>query len=128
MDNQKIKVLIADDEEVLRRMYLTKFQSSGFEAIGAKDGDEAFKLIQENKPDVALLDVIMPQLDGFSVLKKIKEDNVLKNIKVILLTSLAQDSDIEEGKKLGAIDYLVKTSLTPTEVVEKVKKIIQTKS
>jgi len=125
MANNKIKVLIADDEEVLRRMYLTKFKNEGFEAYGASNGEEAVEMAKKIKPDIILLDIIMPLADGFSALKKIKEDNSLKNIPVILLTNLAQDGDIQTGLKMGAADYLVKTESTPNQVVEKIRKILK---
>jgi len=125
MTNNKIKVLIADDEEILRRMYLTKFKNEGFEAYGACNGEEVVEMAKKIKPDIILLDIIMPLADGFSALKKIKEDNSLKNIPVILLTNLAQDGDIQTGLKMGAADYLVKTESTPNQVVEKIRKILK---
>jgi len=120
-NNKIIKVVLAEDEEVLRRMYLTKFKTEGFEVFPAINGEEAFKLALENQPDIILLDIIMPLVNGFSALKKLKAEEKTKNIPVMMLTNLAQDSDMEESKKLGAIDYLVKADLTPTKVVEKIK-------
>lgn len=126
-NNKKIKVLIAEDEEVLRRMYLTKFKAEGFEAYGANNGEEAIKMAQEIKPDIILLDIIMPLADGFTVLKDVKKEASLKNTPVLMLTNLAQESDVEEGKKLGAVGYLVKTDFTPTQVVEKVRETLKNK-
>lgn len=128
MLNKKIKILIAEDEEILLKMYTTKFRLKGFEVYGARNGAEALEIALKVKPEIILLDIIMPLVDGFGVLRKIKENESLKNIPVILLTNLAQDSDIDEGLKLGANDYLVKASTTPDEVVEKVKKILGQKS
>ncbi len=127
MVKKTIKVLIAEDEEVLLKMYLTKFKNEGFEVYGATNGEETLKLANEIKPDIVLLDVIMPLIDGFSVLKKIKENEKTKSIPVLLLTNLSQESDMKEGLKLGAIDYLVKTNFTPAEVVKKVKEILKIK-
>lgn len=124
-DNKPIKVLIAEDEEVLRRMYLTKFRAEGFEVYDADNGEKAFKLAQEKIPDIILLDIIMPLSNGFSTLKKIKGEEKLKNIPVVMLTNLAQNSDREEGEKLGAVDYLVKADLTPSEVVKKIREILK---
>lgn len=124
-NNKSIKVLIAEDEEVLRRMYVTKFKAEGFEVFAAINGDEAFKLAVENKPNIILLDIIMPLVDGFSTLKKLRVEEKTKNIPVMMFTNLAQESDIEEGKKLGAVDYLVKSDLTPSQVVEKIRAVLK---
>ncbi len=126
-NKKAIKVLIAEDEEVLLRMYLTKFKNQGFEVYGAKNGAETLDLAKKVSPDVILLDIIMPMADGFSVLKKIKEDKNLKDVPVILLTNLAQEPDIDEGLKLGATDYLIKANITPLQVVEKVKEVLKAK-
>ncbi|MFN3301738.1 MAG: response regulator transcription factor [Patescibacteria group bacterium] len=125
MTNKKAKILIAEDEEILRRMYATKFRAEGFEVFETANGVETLEMAKKIKPEIILLDIIMPLADGFSVLKKIKEDKTLKDIPVILLTNLAQNNDIKEGLKIGAIDYLVKTEFTPSQVVEKVKKILK---
>lgn len=124
-NDQPIKVLIAEDEDILRRMYVTKFKAEGFEVFEAVNGEEGFKLAMEKKPDIILLDIIMPLADGFSTLRKIKAEEKIKNIPVFMLTNLAQESDIEEGKKLGASDYLVKSNLTPLQVVEKIRETLK---
>lgn len=124
-NDQSIKVLIAEDEDILRRMYVTKFKAEGFEVFEAINGEEGFKLAMEKKPDIILLDIIMPLADGFSTLRKIKAEEKIKNIPVLMLTNLAQESDIEEGKKLGASDYLVKSNLTPLQVVEKIRETLK---
>ena len=82
-------------------------------------------MIKENKPDLVILDVIMPQIDGFEVLKTIKMDSNLKDIPVILLTNLGQKENIEDGLKLGADDYVIKAHFTPEEVVGKVEKVLK---
>lgn len=122
MADKKIKVLLIEDEEMLANMYEVKFQNEGFELIKALDGSQGLKLAQENTPDFILLDIIMPKMDGFAVLKNLKEDPKTQNVPVILLTNLGQEEDIERGKKLGAVGYLVKANITPAEVVAEVKK------
>jgi len=89
--------------------------------IEAIDGEEGLKRIREDKPDLILLDLILPGVDGFEVLSKLKEDPTLASIPVIILSNLGQREDIEKGLKLGAIDYLVKAHFTPNEIVDKVK-------
>jgi len=125
MTDQKYNILLIEDEEMLANMYETKFKNDGYNLVKALDGETGLKLAQENKPDIILLDIIMPKLDGFSVLKKLKEIDKLKNVPVILLTNLGQDEDIKKGQALGSAGYLVKANLTPAEVVAKVKELLK---
>lgn len=125
MPEKKFKIVLIEDEEMLSNMYEAKFTKEGFEIKKALDGESGLQLIQANKPDLVLLDIIMPKLDGFSVLRKIKEDPKTKNIPVILLTNLGQDEDIKKGNALGAKGYLVKANLTPAQVVDKVKEYLK---
>ncbi len=122
-----IKVLIVEDEELLSKMYYLKFTNQGFKAFQAYNGVVGLELAKKEKPNIILLDIIMPQLDGFGVLKELKSDKTMKDIPVILLTNLGQDDDIKKGKNLGAIDYLIKSNSTPLKVVEKVKEILEIK-
>lgn len=120
----KNKVLLVEDEEMLRTMYATKFEMAGFEILKAEDGAKGLELAKKEPPDIILLDIIMPKLDGFAVLKELRKEIKTKKIPVILLTNLAQDDDIKKGKELGANDYFVKANHTPAEVVEKVKNLL----
>ena len=125
MSDKQYNILLIEDEEMLANMYETKFKNEGFNIRKALDGETGLKLAAELKPDIILLDIIMPKLDGFSVLKKIKENDKIKNVPVILLTNLGQDEDIKKGQTLGATGYLVKANLTPIEVVNKVKEYLK---
>jgi len=116
----KQKVLIVEDEESLAQMYKTKFEREGYQVIIAEDGVAGLELAAKDQPDIILLDIILPQKDGFMVLKELKENKITKDIKVLMLTNLGQDEDVVKGKKLGAIDYLVKANLTPAQLVDKV--------
>ena len=102
-------------------MYATKFELEGFEVVRASDGQEGIKMVREQKPDLVLLDIVMPKVDGFEVLTELRKSPDISNIPVILLTNLGQRSDIEKGLSLGARDYIVKASYTPAQVVAKVK-------
>lgn len=124
MATPSIKILIVEDEHMLADMYATKFSMEGFAVEKAADGSQAIERLKTEVPDVMLLDIIMPKLDGFSVLKEIKLDPRLKDIPVILLTNLGQDDDIKKGKQLGADDYFVKANHSPQEVVEKVRAVL----
>ena len=125
MTEKQYKILLIEDEEMLANMYETKFKNEGFNIRKALDGETGLKMAIEDKPDIILLDIIMPKLDGFSVLKKIKENDKIKNVPVVLLTNLGQDEDIKKGQTLGAAGYLVKANLTPIEVVNKVKEYLK---
>ncbi|MFA6307830.1 MAG: response regulator [Patescibacteria group bacterium] len=122
MADKKIKILLIEDEEMLANMYEVKFKNEGFDLEKALDGAEGLAKAKANKPDFILLDIIMPKMDGFSVLKALKEDETTKNIPVMLLTNLGQEEDIAKGKELGSVGYLVKANITPAEVVAEIKK------
>lgn len=125
MTDIKKDILLIEDEEVLANMYDTKFNKEGFIIRKALDGETGLKLAQEKTPDLILLDIIMPKLDGFSVLKRLKADEKLKNVPVILLTNLGQDEDVKKGNELGVAGYLVKANCTPMQVVDKVKELFK---
>lgn len=125
MASKKVTVLIVEDEKMLAEMYATKFTMEGFEAATANDGAAGLEKAKSIHPDIILLDVIMPKLDGFAVLKELRDDGTLKKTPVILLTNLGQDEDVKKGKELGATDYFVKANHTPAEVVLKVKDVLK---
>jgi len=124
VNTKKYQILLIEDEEMLANMYETKFQNEGYNIKKALDGETGLKIALEDKPDLILLDVIMPKLDGFSVLKNLKGNSQTKNIPVILLSNLGQEEDIKKGKEMGADGYLVKANLTPAEVVNKVREYL----
>lgn len=121
---KKTKVLVIEDERMLTEMYATKFSMEGFEVEKAFDGAEGLTKARTVNADIILLDIIMPKLDGFAVLKELKKDDQLKQTPVLLLTNLGQDDDIKKGKELGADDYFVKSNHTPADVVAKVKELL----
>ena len=115
------KILIVEDDKFLRELIARKLTAENYQTIEAIDGEEGLKKIKEEKPDLVLLDLILPGIDGFEVLSRIKEDPSLASIPVIILSNLGQREDVERGMKLGAVDYLVKAHFTPNEIIEKVK-------
>lgn len=125
---QKTKILIVEDDAFLAGIYANKFDKEGFNVQLAIDGEMGLKLAQTSHPDIMLLDILLPKLDGFEVLEKLKADNATQNIPVILLTNLGQKEDIDKGLKLGATDYLIKAHFMPAETVEKVKKVLAQKA
>jgi len=124
----KTRILIIEDDVFIMDMYETKFKMAGFEVLRAENGDKGIKVARKEKPDLIVLDIVMPQMDGLEVLKVAKGDLELKDIPVVLLTNLGQRENIEEGLKLGADDYIIKAHFTPDEVVGKVKKVLRKKA
>jgi len=121
--NEK-KILVVEDDGVLRDVLMEKLKTVGYEAIGAEDGEVAIQKIKENKPDMVLLDILMPKKDGMEVLEDMHADEEMKNIPVIVISNSGQPVEIERAKKLGAKDFLVKAIFDPNEVLAKVKSIL----
>lgn len=117
-------ILFIEDDKFLRELVVQKLIKEGYETLEAVDGEEGLKKIKEEKPDLILLDLILPGIDGFEVLSKMKEESVLASIPVIILSNLGQKEDVEKGLKMGAVDYLIKAHFTPGEIIEKIKKIL----
>jgi DNA-binding response OmpR family regulator len=124
MTENKKTILIVEDDKFLRELMNQKLLREGFETEEAVDGEQGIQKIKEVKPDLVLLDLILPGIDGFEVLSKIKEDPTLAEIPIIVLSNLGQKDDIERGLQLGAKDYLIKAHFTPGEVIEKIKNIL----
>lgn len=124
-DDKKKSVLLIEDDEMLHTMYTQKFNKEGYDVYSAYNGAEGLKMAEEKMPTVILLDIIMPKMDGFVALKKLRKNEKIKNIPVILLTNLGQEEDIRKGRELGADDYFIKANHTPQEVVAKVKNLLE---
>ncbi|HAT74119.1 MAG: Response regulator receiver sensor signal transduction histidine kinase [Candidatus Moranbacteria bacterium GW2011_GWF2_36_839] len=126
MDATKKTIMIVEDDTFVMDIYETKIAKDGMNVISANNGMEAIKKLEEGaKPDLILLDILMPYMNGLEFLKKVKEDENLKNIPIVLLTNLSQKEEIQEGIGLGAKDYLIKSHFTPSEVMEKINKYLQ---
>lgn len=123
-DAKTTHVLLVEDDTFLANIYKTKFEMEGFKVSVAENGEIGLADAKKKKPDIVLLDILLPKMDGFTVLKKLKEDDEVKKIPVILLTNLGQKDDVEKGLELGAIDYLIKAHFKPSETVDKVKKAL----
>ena len=124
MSDGKIKVLLVEDDKMIIDMYTLKFNQEGYDIVQAENGKDGLALAKKNITDIILLDIILPQMDGFTVLKELKADDSTKNIPVVLLTNLGQDGDVKKGLELGAKDYLIKANFTPSQVVDKVKSVL----
>lgn len=125
MANLNKKILVVEDDPMISSMYKTKFEADGFTILSAEDGLIGLETAKKEKPDIIMLDVILPRLDGFSVLEELKKDPGTKNIPVIMLTNLGTEEDKAKGEKLGALNYFVKASLTPGQISEQIKKALK---
>ncbi|MDO8600530.1 MAG: response regulator [bacterium] len=120
-----MKILIVDDDSLIQDMYALKLKEAGFEVFTAHEGKTAIATVAKEKPDAVLLDVILPQMDGFEILQELKTQGLLAATRVIMLTNVGERKDVERGMELGASDYIIKANFTPSQVVEKVKKILK---
>lgn len=120
-----LSVLLVEDDSFISGMYQTKLSSLGYAIELKEDGQSAWERLQQDPlPDLVLLDVVLPKKDGFEILEGLRADKRTMELPVILLTNLGQKPDIERGVKLGADDYIIKAHFTPSEVVDKIKKVL----
>lgn len=125
MANENPHVLIVEDDVFLLNIYKTKFEFEGFKVSTAENGEVGFKEAKKKSPDLILLDILMPKMDGFTFLAEMKKEKIIQNIPVILLTNLGQKDDVQKGLELGAKDYIIKAHFKPSEVVDKVRKVLK---
>lgn len=121
IESKKLKIVLAEDDKFISRAYKDGLERAGFIVIQATDGDQAIEKAKQEMPDIILLDLIMPVKNGFEALKGIKANEATKNIPIIILSNLGQDSDIEKGRELGAADYMIKSNFSMNEVIDKIK-------
>jgi len=116
-----MKILVVEDDPSLLDLYRLKLREEGYTVVTATNGREGVEAALVSKPELILLDILMPEVDGYAALKKLKSDERTKKIPVIIFSNLSQSWEIEKGLKLGADDFVIKTSLTPAQLAEKVK-------
>lgn len=121
---KKWRVMLIEDDAYISDMYKIKLESEGLVVTDANDGRVGLEILCKEDFDLVLLDVVMPNMDGFEVLQKIRKNRKTKDVPVIMLTNLGQKDSVEKGLRLGATDYIVKAHFTPSEVVDKVKKFL----
>lgn len=124
MPETKKTILIIEDDKFLRELISQKLKKEGFTISEAVDGEKGVTKAKTEKPDLILLDLILPGIDGFEVLAGIKKDHTVAGIPVIILSNLGQKEDIERGFNLGAVDYLIKAHFTPGEIIKKIKTVL----
>ena len=116
-----LKIVLIEDDEILAKVVYEELSDAGFDVFQTFDGQEGLEIVRNKKPDLVLLDLILPKKNGFDVLEELKKSPVTHNIPVIILTMLGRDDDIKKGLRLGANDYIVKSQHAIGEIVEKVK-------
>lgn len=124
---ESVKILIVEDDKFLRDLIVQKLKREGFATSEAVDGEEGLKIAKDKRPDIILLDLILPGLDGFEVLRRIKSDASIASIPVIVLSNLGQKEDMDRAMSGGAEDFMVKAHFTPGEIITKIKSVLKKK-
>ena len=118
-------ILLVEDDPFLIDIYTTKLKEAGFGVEVAKDGQAALKILSQKEPDLLLLDIVLPYIDGWEILREIRGEDRLKNLPVIILSNLGQKQEVKKGLELGATKYFIKAHYTPSEIVEEIEKVLK---
>ena len=124
-DKNKKKILLVEDDDALANVYMIRLEAEGFDIRRVANGEDALAAAQDYRPDLIILDVMMPKVSGFDVLDILRNTPQTANIKVIMLTALSQESDRQRAEQLGADDYLVKSQVVIADVVDHIKQQLQ---
>jgi DNA-binding response OmpR family regulator len=116
-------ILLVEDDPLLIDIYSTKFKNSGFEVAVADSGEKVLELAKKTQAKVILLDIVLPHMDGWEILRQVKEDKELAHVRVVVLSNLGQKEEVEKGIKLGAALYLIKAHHTPSQVIEQIQSL-----
>lgn len=117
-------ILIIEDDKFFQTLVSKKLTNEGFNVLAASDSREALKILEENKPALIVLDLILPLLSGFEILSVLKKDEKTKDIPVLILSNLGQKEEVEKAIALGAVGFMIKVNFTPEEIVRKIKSIV----
>jgi len=124
VESKKSRILLVEDDLLLVKMYQTKFTMEGFELLVASDGEAGLQIAQRENIDFLILDIMLPKLSGIDVLEKLKRDPNKKDIPVLILTNLTQEEEAKKALALGAKEYLIKSDITPKDLIDKVRKYL----
>ncbi|OIP23190.1 response regulator [bacterium CG_4_10_14_0_2_um_filter_33_32] len=127
MPEKKEKILIVEDDKSLREMYQLRLSLNGYDVLEASDGEEGLDVAIKEKPDLILLDIMMPKMSGMDVLDILKSTPETKDIPIVVLTALAEENVKAKGLVYGAEDFLIKSQIMPGQVVEKIEKVLAKK-
>lgn len=123
MPEKSKKIVIIEDDKILLKALNVELLGVGFDVVSAVDGEAGFKLVKKEIPDLVILDLILPKMNGFDVLAALKKDQATKNIPIVILTNLGEDENRKKGMKMGATDYLIKSSVGIEEITIKINQI-----
>lgn len=118
------KILIVEDEKDIRQLVIYTLQYAGYQVVAAMNGEEAVVLAQQEKPDLILMDVRMPRMDGYQAAQMIKNDEITQHIPIVFLSAKGQESEVEHGFEVGAEDYMIKP-FSPTELIDRIRSVIE---
>ncbi len=121
----KQTILMIEDDVFLAEIFKKRLEKVGYQVVLADNGEKGLSLAKKDKPDLILLDMILPKMNGFEVLKKLKRNKKYENIPVVVLTNLSSKQDIKKAFELGATEYLIKFHVTPKEIIEKIKELLK---
>ncbi len=124
MSDKIYKICLVEDDDLIVEMYRLRLEEEGYQVVVCQSGGQVLDIVKVEQPTVIVLDIILPEVDGFSVLQDLKARIETKHIPVLVLSNLGQDSDIFKGTQRGAADYLVKAKTTPSQVVQKIRDLI----
>ena len=118
------KILFVEDDPLIVKIYTTRLTADGFQVLSAENGEDGLKLAETEIPDLIVLDIMMPRMDGFGVLAKIRANERMKTTPVLVYSNLAQEDEIARARQMGATEFIVKANLSPTEMVTKIKQYL----
>lgn len=119
------KILLIEDDSLIVKIYSTRLIADGFTVLSAENGEKGIETALKEIPDFILLDIMMPQMDGFSVLQKLRENPSLKSTPIVVYSNLAQESEMKRAVEMGANEFIVKANISPTELVQKIKSYVK---
>lgn len=125
MSEDKKNILLVEDEPLLSNLLKQRLEKEGLNVILAQDGEEALKILKTVKPNLILLDIILPKISGFELMEILKTDPQFEKAPIIIISNLGQESDVLKGQSLGAIEYFVKAQVSIEELVEQVKRFLK---
>ena len=118
------KILFIEDDPLIVKIYTTRLTADGYQVLSAENGEDGIKLAETETPDLVILDIMMPKIDGFGVLEKLRANEMMKTKPILVYSNLAQEEEIKRAQTLGATEFIIKANLSPTEMVEKIKKYL----
>lgn len=125
MPGKQKKIFLVEDDPFLSALLKSRLTKEGFDLIHVKDGEEAINLLRDIKPDIILMDIILPRKSGFEVMEELRADPQISSAPIMIISNLGQDSDMQRGKELGAVEYFVKAKISIDELIEKVKEYLE---